>query len=143
MKPLGGARRAPLPVAEPGLARAIVTEDAEVLAELSDLVAGQGEFDITETEEYVEGARVGLDPRLIVRLRRGEFAVEAYLDLHGMTQPDSKQALQEFIQDVGTQRPSHRAGRPWSRAWVPQAGGRCSNTPPFNGCRMECSRVTC
>jgi len=98
VKPLGGARHAPPPLAEPGLARAIVTEDAEVLAELSDLVAGQGEFDITETEEYVEGARVGLDPRLIVRLRRGEFAVEAYLDLHGMTQPDSKQALQEFIQ---------------------------------------------
>jgi DNA-nicking Smr family endonuclease len=97
VKPLGGARRAPLPATEASSARAIVTEDAEVLAELSDLVAGQGEFDITETEEYVEGARVGLDPRLIVRLRRGEFAVEAYLDLHGMTQPDSKQALQDFI----------------------------------------------
>ena len=40
-----------------------------------------------------------LDPRLIVRLRRGEFAVEAYLDLHGKTQPDSKQALNEFIQE--------------------------------------------
>ncbi len=38
-------------------------------------------------------------PRLIVRLRRGEFAVEAYLDLHGMTQPDSKLALNEFIQE--------------------------------------------
>src|SRR5579859_6820959 len=98
VKPLGGARQVPPPAAaESGPARAIVTEDAEVLAELSDLVAGQGEFDITETEEYVEGARVGLDPRLIVRLRRGEFAVEAYLDLHGITQPDSKVALQEFI----------------------------------------------
>jgi DNA-nicking Smr family endonuclease len=106
VKPLGGARRAPLPAAEPSAPRTIVTEDAEVLAELSDLIAGQGEFDITETEEYVEGARVGLDPRLIVRLRRGEFAVEAYLDLHGMTQPDGKLALQEFI--LSAVRKGHR-----------------------------------
>ena len=47
------------PSEQPSPARAIVSEDAEVLAELSDLVMGQGEFDITETEEYVEGARVG------------------------------------------------------------------------------------
>lgn len=98
VRPLGGPRHAP-PACEPGLTRTIVTEDAEVLAELSDLVTGQGEFDITETEEYVEGARVGLDPRLIVRLRRGEFPVEAHLDLHGMTQADSKQALTDFIQE--------------------------------------------
>ncbi len=98
VRPLSGPRHAP-PACEPGLIRTIVSEDAEVLAELSDLIAGQGEFDITETEEYVEGARAGLDPRLIVRLRRGEFPVEAHLDLHGMTQPDSRQALSEFIQE--------------------------------------------
>lgn len=98
VRPLSGPRHAP-PACEPGLTRAIVSEEAEVLAELSDLVTGQGEFDITETEEYVEGARSGLDPRLIVRLRRGEFAVEAHLDLHGMTQIDSKQALTEFIME--------------------------------------------
>jgi DNA-nicking Smr family endonuclease len=100
VRPLGGPRHAP-PAAEPGSTRtlSIVSEDAEVLAELSDLIAGQGEFDITETEEYVEGARVGLDPRLIVRLRRGEFPIEAHLDLHGMTQPDSRQALTAFIQE--------------------------------------------
>ncbi|HEY2106590.1 MAG TPA: Smr/MutS family protein [Candidatus Binataceae bacterium] len=98
VRPLAGPRHAP-PACEPGLTRTIVSEDAEVLAELSDLIAGQGEFDITETEEYVEGARTGLDPRLIVRLRRGEFPVEAHLDLHGMTQPDCRQALGAFIQE--------------------------------------------
>jgi DNA-nicking Smr family endonuclease len=98
VRPLSGPRHAP-PASERGPTRAIVSEDAEVLAELSDLIAGQGQFDITETEEYVEGARAGLDPRLIVRLRRGEFPLEAHLDLHGMTQPDSRQALNEFIQE--------------------------------------------
>jgi DNA-nicking Smr family endonuclease len=82
-----------------GFVRSIVSEDAEVLAELSDLVSGQGSFELNETEEYVEGSRVGLDPRLVTRLRRGEFSVQSHIDLHGMTQPDAKEALTRFILD--------------------------------------------
>jgi DNA-nicking Smr family endonuclease len=81
----------------PEVRHAIVSEEAEVLAALSDLVSGVGVFDLTETDEYVEGARVGLDPRLLSRLRRGEFAVQDHIDLHGMIQPDAKRALQEFV----------------------------------------------
>lgn len=83
----------------PQARREIVSEDAEVLAELSDLVSGQGSFELTETEEYVEGARLGLDPRLLGQLRRGEFSVQAHLDLHGMIQADAKEALTSFIVD--------------------------------------------
>ena len=75
----------------------IMSEDAEVLAQLSDLVSGQGRFELTETEEYVEGARLGLDPRLVLRLRRGEFPVQAHLDMHGMIQTDAHEALGGFI----------------------------------------------
>lgn len=99
VRPLGksGCR---VPVA-PTLSRAAISssEEAEVLAELYDLVSGQGSFDLTETEEYVEGARVGLDPRLVSRLRRGEFAVQRHIDLHGMVQPDAKEALTAFTLD--------------------------------------------
>jgi DNA-nicking Smr family endonuclease len=77
----------------------IVSEDAEVLAQLSDLVSGTGKFELNETEEYVEGTRLGLDPRLVTRLRRGEFAVQAHIDLHGMIQADAKAALEAFILD--------------------------------------------
>jgi DNA-nicking Smr family endonuclease len=77
--------------------RAVVSEDAEVLAQLSDLVAGHSPFDITETEEYVEGARLGIDPRLVTQLRRGEFSSQAHIDLHGMIQPDAKAALTAFV----------------------------------------------
>jgi DNA-nicking Smr family endonuclease len=79
------------------MSREIVSEDAEVLAQLSDLVAGTAPFELTETEEYVEGTRLGLDPRLVVRLRRGEFAVQAHIDLHGMIQSDARAALEDFI----------------------------------------------
>jgi DNA-nicking Smr family endonuclease len=95
---LGIAKAERLAVA-PQVTREIVSEDAEVLAELSDLVSGQGTFELTETEEYVEGARLGLDPRLLSQLRRGEFSVQAHLDLHGMIQADAKEALTTFIVD--------------------------------------------
>jgi len=84
---------------EPQVSRNVVSEDAEVLAQLSDLVSGQTPFELTETEEYVEGARVGLDPRVVTRLRRGEFSMQGHLDLHGMIQPDAKEALGQFIVD--------------------------------------------
>jgi DNA-nicking Smr family endonuclease len=98
VRPLGLPRAQRLAVA-PQPRREIVSEDAEVLAELSDLVSGQGIFELTETEEYVEGARHGLDPRLLSQLRRGEFSMQAHLDLHGMIQPDAKEALTSFIVD--------------------------------------------
>jgi len=106
VRPLAGAGAARIAV-EPSITRNIVSEDAEVLAQLSDLVSGQGDFELTETEEYVEGMRVGLDPRLVTRLRRGEFSVQGHIDLHGMTQPDAKQSLSQFI--LESVRKGHRA----------------------------------
>ena len=97
VRPLGNATTSHRMPVVPEIHRAVVSEEAEVLAALSDLVSGVGNFDLTETDEYVEGARVGLDPRLLTRLRRGEFAVQDHLDLHGMIQPDAKQALQQFV----------------------------------------------
>ncbi|MBV8360651.1 MAG: Smr/MutS family protein [Deltaproteobacteria bacterium] len=96
VRPMGGTGPERITV-QPVVVRNIVSEDAEVLAELSDLVSGHGAFELTETEEYLEGARVGLDPRLVSRLRRGDFSIQAHIDLHGMTQPDAKAALTEFI----------------------------------------------
>jgi DNA-nicking Smr family endonuclease len=95
-RPIGDERGSKALV-EPLVNRKIVSEDAEVIARLFDLVSGQGNFDVTETDEYVEGARVGLDPRLLSQLRRGEFAMQAHLDLHGLIQPDAKTELDKFV----------------------------------------------
>jgi DNA-nicking Smr family endonuclease len=91
-----GNGRLRVPV-EPPVTHTMVDEDAEVIAQLSDLVSGQAPFDITESDEYVEGYRVGIDPRLVAQLRDGEFALQAHLDLHGMIQGAAKEALKEFI----------------------------------------------
>ena len=96
--PLATAARervaSPTPAAEP---RTPVSEDAEALALLSDLVRGDAAFDISETREYVEGHVVGLDPRLVRRLRRGDFAWQAHLDLHGQTAAQARAAVERFV----------------------------------------------
>jgi DNA-nicking Smr family endonuclease len=64
---------------------------------LSDLVSGSGRFDVSDTDEHLEGAVNGLDSRLVRKLRAGEFAQQAHLDLHGMTAEEAKLAVRQFL----------------------------------------------
>src|SRR5262245_40525877 len=51
----------------------IIDENAEALAELAEMVAGQGDLEFSDTPEYIEGAAPGIDTRLLRSLRRGDF----------------------------------------------------------------------
>ncbi|MBW1981863.1 MAG: Smr/MutS family protein [Deltaproteobacteria bacterium] len=88
--------RAPGPLALP-TRRPLIEEELEAYAQLVDLVSGAGPFDIRYTDEYVEGAVVGADPRLLKKLRRGDFSTQAYLDLHGMNTEQARLSLERFI----------------------------------------------
>ena len=58
------------------------SEDAEAYAQLSVPSDGTGSFDISDTDEYIEGIAAGfLDRRLLARLRRGDFAIQGHVDL--------------------------------------------------------------
>ncbi|MBZ4415959.1 Smr/MutS family protein [Myxococcus sp. RHSTA-1-4] len=77
----------------------IIDENAEALAQLSELVAGQGDFDFSGSDEYIEGAGPGIDRNLLRALRRGDFSVQGRLDLHGMTQVQAREAVERFLSD--------------------------------------------
>jgi len=81
----------------PALARRTQTDEAEALAELYDLVAGRSGFDITDTDEYMEGCVSGLDTRLVRKLRQGDFSRQAALDLHGMTAEEAQAEVEQFL----------------------------------------------
>jgi len=85
--PIGAARMAP-PRPDP---------DAEALAALEDLVRGVGRFDLADTGEFVCGLAPGVDRRLLRKLRRGEFAVQAHVDLHGLRSEDARTAVERFV----------------------------------------------
>ena len=91
------ARRRVPPQPPPPPARVVTDPDAEALAELSDLVAGEGPFDLANTVEFVEGGVAGIDRRLVRKLRAGAFAHKSHLDLHGMSAVQARAAVDRFL----------------------------------------------
>lgn len=73
--------------------------DPELAAydELRGLVAGEVPFDIADSDEFIEGHARGLDPHVVRKLRRAEFALQAHVDLHGLVKDQAKQQLESFL----------------------------------------------
>ncbi|MDR0964936.1 MAG: Smr/MutS family protein [Myxococcales bacterium] len=107
VKPLTQDERGRAPAANPRRAvdAQLVTAEAEALAQLVELVAGTGPFDMSCTEEFIEGRVPGVDKRILVALKRGDYAVRAHLDLHGLTRAEAKPKIEAFLDE------SRRAGR--------------------------------
>lgn len=98
VKPLAAHQRERVEQAAPATpAREVTSADAEALAELCDLVSGATPFDITASDEHIEGSVIGLDPRLVRRLRCGDFAYQGFLDLHRMTTEEARPAVEAFL----------------------------------------------
>ncbi len=72
-------------------------DESEAYAVLADLVEGHGAFDISATDEYVEGIGPGIDKRLLRKLRAGDYAVQAHLDLHGYTSDEARVEVEKFL----------------------------------------------
>jgi DNA-nicking Smr family endonuclease len=72
-------------------------EEDDVLTQLAELTAEEGPFDVSDTEELTEGHVRGLDRRILIKLRRGDYPVEGQLDLHGQTRAEARDALERFI----------------------------------------------
>lgn len=84
----------------PRAQRRAEAEENEALAELYDLVAGRADFDITDTEEYIEGCVMGLDGALVRKLRQGDFSRQAALDLHGMKAEEAQLEVEKFLNNA-------------------------------------------
>jgi DNA-nicking Smr family endonuclease len=79
------------------VAPAHLDPDLEAYDELRALVAGVAPFDIADTDEFIEGHVRGLDPRVVRRLKRGELALQAHVDLHGLLKEEAKTELESFL----------------------------------------------
>ncbi len=71
--------------------------DLEAYDELRALLTGEVPFDIADSDEFIEGHSRGLDPRIVRKLRRGEFAIQSHVDLHGLLKDEAKAALESFL----------------------------------------------
>jgi DNA-nicking Smr family endonuclease len=93
--PLGGTRRLPrvgIPVAIENSRR---TDDD--LRLLMQAISGKGVVNWMASREYVEGAPHPRGRLLLELLRTGHFAVQAHVDLHGLTVKEARDSLEKFI----------------------------------------------
>lgn len=70
---------------------------------LQDFVRGRTPFEWTFHPGYQEGGPQSGNYRLLKKLRRGDFSVQAQLDLHGLNQADALVALETFLNDCSRQ----------------------------------------
>lgn len=64
---------------------------------LSALVKDSSAWDISFSDEYMVGAVPGVGPKIMRRLKRGEFSVQDYIDLHGLKKKEAEAVVGEFI----------------------------------------------
>lgn len=77
----------------------LLQEELEVYDHLVELVSGEGSFELTFSDEYVEGAVLGLSPEILKKLRQGEFSYQDYVDLHGCTREEAREAVIHFVEE--------------------------------------------
>lgn len=64
---------------------------------------------LLETDEALSFKRRHIGPDVLVRLRRGQWAIQAQVDLHGLRRDEARQALQSFLRLA--RRQGHRCVR--------------------------------
>jgi DNA-nicking Smr family endonuclease len=70
--------------------------DVEQLRRLVDCGCG---FMVSDTPEYMEGVGYRAPPGITNRLHRGDFSVQAHLDLHGLTAEAAREAFDVFMKE--------------------------------------------
>src|SRR5512137_1826253 len=96
-RPVKGRDKVVVPPAPDARTPAFWHPDLDALKELEALVSGEAPFDIADGDEYIEGRVSGLDPGIVRKLRRGEFSVQAHLDLHGKSRAEAKAEVDAFL----------------------------------------------
>jgi DNA-nicking Smr family endonuclease len=72
-------------------------DDAEVLEKLKNLVRYGTGFNVSETPEYIEGTGYHVHPEIARRLHRGDYSIQAFVDLHGLLVEDAKEVFEKFL----------------------------------------------
>jgi DNA-nicking Smr family endonuclease len=74
-----------------------VHPELEAIDALRALVAGDAPFDLSDSDEFVEGRVAGLDAKIVAKLKRGEYAVQGHVDLHGLKRDEARREVDRFI----------------------------------------------
>jgi DNA-nicking Smr family endonuclease len=76
--------------------------DADARARMRSLVIEGIRFETIDDGERIEGRRLDVDPRELRRLRRGQYAIDGKLDLHGFGAQEARHAVEAFVKKRAT-----------------------------------------
>jgi DNA-nicking Smr family endonuclease len=71
--------------------------ETEPLLKLKDLVQHGNGFEVADTPEYIEGTMYHVHPEVARRLHKGDFSIQAYIDLHRFKVAEAREAFERFI----------------------------------------------
>jgi len=71
--------------------------DGATVRQLEDLVNNGTGFVVALTPEYIEGRDYRVNPAIARRLHRGEFAIQAHIDLHGLSVAAARERFDDFL----------------------------------------------
>jgi DNA-nicking Smr family endonuclease len=75
------------------------TEESEALLQLQELVETGKGFVVADTPEYVEGIGYNVNREVAKRLHNGEFSIQGYIDLHGLTVESARETFENFLKE--------------------------------------------
>jgi DNA-nicking Smr family endonuclease len=76
--------------------------ETAIVEQLANLVKyGEG-FVISDTPEYIEGTGYDVHPEFAGRLHRGDFSIQAHVDLHGQGVAEAKKTFEDFLKGAVT-----------------------------------------
>jgi DNA-nicking Smr family endonuclease len=71
----------------------------ESLEAMKALIASGRGFVVADTPEYIEGTGYQVSPKMAERLHRGEFSIQAHIDLHGLGAEEARIAFEDFLRE--------------------------------------------
>lgn len=71
----------------------------EALEGMKALISSGLGFVVADTPEYIEGTGYRVDPMMAERLHRGEFSIQAHIDLHGLSAEQARIVFEDFLRE--------------------------------------------
>ncbi len=75
-------------------------KDNEVVEQLEALIKNGTGFVVSQTPEYVEGTGYKTHPEITRRLHKGDFSIQADIDLHGLVVEAAKGTVDAFLSEA-------------------------------------------
>ncbi|MFN3479156.1 MAG: Smr/MutS family protein [Thermodesulfovibrionales bacterium] len=75
-------------------------EIQETIEILKAIVEGHANIKLSDTGEYIEWVNKGIKGQICKRLHRGDFSIQDYIDLHGMTLKEAEVEIAKFLRNA-------------------------------------------